>query len=889
MAQGGKVGFLLGRELVAPWQRLMMLLAAVVALLTAAATATDIFDAAAPASEPVLDPVPLYEAYNQLHALSQQLQVGQIDSPTVVVVGRQTDGKSALIEALMGFQFNHVGGGTKTRRPIALQMQYHPDREQPSCFLHTVDGERALSLEELQAHIERENQRLERLGQFAAEEIVARIEYKYCPNLSIVDTPGLLSTAAEAAEGAGVSSQAHDVEGLVLSKISSSEALILCIEETNNWDVAATRAFVCRADPGLTRTVVVSSKLDTKFAQFGSAGELRNFLSATPLHHRHPELLGGPFFTSVPAGRVGSTAGHHFSTHRGFLNALNQQEAADVQYIQAVLPGHVVKGSDGASAIGVSRLKTHLEARLRDRYLASLVNVVPQLQQTDAGLVEELTSVEAALHDLDAFHAQAAIKESVGLFVRRFELAVHGVASAEARVLGQSLDAEVAGSGVCFDAKQPGVKGSGLTVKAATAAPAGSGVRSAGSQHEQALPGLTVVSQGSAGAKQGPQSPHKTEAGQPVAAGTVPDGPTVDGEARLFGGAQYYRLMAAFRMAVATLPPVVLDDEDITNAMGLAVDDIYVGRSASALALRRSLDQFKPLLAALFDRLRYVLTRMLLFVAPVFTRDEASSHPSSHAFAPLFMRDEARQEPSQGETPSHPHGFTPLPSRPAPPGAEGMGARISAAIPTATSAGVTSADTGMDSAFSRTRSVPSSKSKYTPSTLTALVGPEKLWATLSEAFHEHLSESVARCHAECIDALGAPGILALMGLPPPHVPNRRVQAPGGMGGLWGLGNGPQGGRGPGGLRVVGGRRSATSAARKAKDGGGGSSSSGSSSSSSGGSGGSGSSSSSSTWAAAEGELGGESIEAFIAYTVLAWRQTAVEVVGRKVHASLLLH
>jgi hypothetical protein len=31
-----------------------------------------------------------------------------------------------LIEALMGFQFNQVGGGTKTRRPMALRMQYNP-------------------------------------------------------------------------------------------------------------------------------------------------------------------------------------------------------------------------------------------------------------------------------------------------------------------------------------------------------------------------------------------------------------------------------------------------------------------------------------------------------------------------------------------------------------------------------------------------------------------------------------------------------------------------------------------------------------------------------------------------------------------------------------------
>ena len=51
----------------------------------------------------------------------------------------------------MGFQFNHVGGGTKTRRPITLHMKYNSACVQPNCFLVTEDyGEQELTLEELQ-------------------------------------------------------------------------------------------------------------------------------------------------------------------------------------------------------------------------------------------------------------------------------------------------------------------------------------------------------------------------------------------------------------------------------------------------------------------------------------------------------------------------------------------------------------------------------------------------------------------------------------------------------------------------------------------------------------------------------------------------------------------
>lgn len=76
----------------------------------------------------------LYEAYNELHGLAQEFDT-PFEAPAVLVVGHQTDGKSALVEALMGFQFNHVGGGTKTRRPITLHMKYDPLGELPRCRL----------------------------------------------------------------------------------------------------------------------------------------------------------------------------------------------------------------------------------------------------------------------------------------------------------------------------------------------------------------------------------------------------------------------------------------------------------------------------------------------------------------------------------------------------------------------------------------------------------------------------------------------------------------------------------------------------------------------------------------------------------------------------------
>ena len=90
----------------------------------------------------------------------------------------------------MGFQFNHVGGGTKTRRPVSIEMVYEAHAEDPICSLGTESGFQEKPLEDLKKFIESENVRLGDEGRFDATDIMVRIQYKHCPNLTIIDTPG---------------------------------------------------------------------------------------------------------------------------------------------------------------------------------------------------------------------------------------------------------------------------------------------------------------------------------------------------------------------------------------------------------------------------------------------------------------------------------------------------------------------------------------------------------------------------------------------------------------------------------------------------------------------------------------------------------------------------
>jgi hypothetical protein len=103
--------------------------------------------------------------------------------------------------------------------------------------------------------------------------------------------------------------------------------IILCVEDTTDWKHATTRNVVMQADPQLTRTVLVTTKLDTKLPQFSEAVDLEDFLKAPIVREMFQQMLGGPFFTSVPSGRVGISK--DFDTNDAFVRALQETERDD--------------------------------------------------------------------------------------------------------------------------------------------------------------------------------------------------------------------------------------------------------------------------------------------------------------------------------------------------------------------------------------------------------------------------------------------------------------------------------------------------------------------------------------------------------------------------------
>ncbi|PUZ63167.1 hypothetical protein GQ55_3G046200 [Panicum hallii var. hallii] len=497
----------------------------------------------------------LYEAYNELQALAAELG-GAAGVPAVVVVGHQTDGKSALVEALMGFQFNHVGGGTKTRRPVALHLRFNPRCDAPQCRLLAGPGDededagvagRPMPLADIQAYIEAENMRLENDPcQFSDKEIIVKVEYKHCPNLTIIDTPGLI-LPAPGRKNRVLQSQASAVESLVRAKIQHKETIILCLEDCSDWSNATTRRVVMQVDPDLARTVIVSTKLDTKIPQFARPSDVEVFLHP-PTCVLDVSLLGdSPFFTSVPSGRVGSCHEAVFRSNEEFKKAISSRESEDITSIEDKLGRSLT--TEEKERIGVGNLRLFLEELLRKRYIESVPLIIPLLEKEHRNATRKLREISQEISDLD----EAKLKEKAQLFhdsfLTKLSLLLKGMVVAPPDKFGETLINER-------------INGGTFT----------------GSENFQ-LPNKMMPNAGM----------------------------------RLYGGAQYHRAMAEFRLVVGSIKCPPITREEIVNACG--VEDIHDGtnysRTACVIAVAKARDTFEPFLHQLGFRLLYILKRLI--------------------------------------------------------------------------------------------------------------------------------------------------------------------------------------------------------------------------------------------------------------------------------------
>lgn len=472
----------------------------------------------------------------------------------------------------MGFQFNQVGGGTKTRRPIALRLQYRAGLTEPRWYLTAEDGvERSVNLAELQNYIERENKRLERdqLHNFDPREINVRMEYQHCPNMILIDTPGLIAapsvvgvdeSSSSRSQQLALEQAAKEAERLVIEKLQCPDYIILCVEDTSDWKHGATREVVQKADPDLSRTVIVNTKLDTKLPQFGTAGDAADFVQASILDRLAPHKLGGPFFTSVPSGRVGrstyDTEDFSYDSDADFVRACAMAESNDSSEIERRI--RRIGNVDVKSRVGLSTLRKFLEEQVDVCYRRNVQKILPMLHADHQDAEQRLKACEYELQALSPETLKAGADTFCDNFCKCLRKAIQGSITAPVRLFGETLQQEYTAVG-SFHA----IKGSPMAVSVRT------------------WDKLLESEVGNTG--------H-----------------------RLYGGSQYHRALREFHLATSCLRMPVISEDEIANAAGLgeAHDGVNFLHASCVIAVEKARQSFDPVLDMLEARMVHIMDRL---------------------------------------------------------------------------------------------------------------------------------------------------------------------------------------------------------------------------------------------------------------------------------------
>jgi GTP-binding protein EngB required for normal cell division len=375
----------------------------------------------------------LYRLFNDLQGIAKDLNI-IFDYPEIVVVGMQSDGKSSFIEGLLGFQFNIVESNIGTRRPLIIQMLNNPSKEQPSCRFRKeypspegdpFEDHETLIHELVDEIIKRTNDRAG-IGNDKVSDIpiILRVEYCYCANLTIYDTPGFRLGGDEKLK--------NDITKMVMKLIEPKNRIIVCLEQsTVEWANTVSRPIVRKVDPEFQRTILINTKFDNR------CKELRTKQAAdTYLNGENLPLNTKPFFVSMPVRRnLDSTR---------FKDAIRESIVDDYEKLLEVnfdekrfLP-----------QLGLFKVKSYLEKLLNERYQQSLAPTLRSLEDLCKKTEIEKDQIKNQLQQHDIEQLKNAANCYIQSFVNQIDNLLGGSIAGEPDKTGENLEEEKLNSGL---------------------------------------------------------------------------------------------------------------------------------------------------------------------------------------------------------------------------------------------------------------------------------------------------------------------------------------------------------------------------------------------------------------------------------------------------------
>nr|XP_043630910.1 dynamin-related protein 5A-like [Erigeron canadensis] len=380
-----------------------------------------------------------FEAYNRLQAAA--VAFGEkLPIPEIVVIGGQSDGKSSLLEALLGFRFNVREVEMGTRRPLILQMVHDPTALHPKCRFQEEDSEEYGNSMMLASEIadtikSRTDAMLKKTKTAVSSKPIAmRAEYAHCPNLTIIDTPGFVLKAKKGEP----ESTPEEILSMVKSLASPPHRILVFLQQSSvEWCSSLWLDSIREIDPTLRRTIIVVSKFDNRLKEFTDRWEVDSYLSASGYLGENTR----PFFVALPKDKT-------IVSNDEFRRQIAQVDVDILHHLQKSVKG----GFDEEkyrSQIGFSCLRDYLESELQKRYKEAAPATLALLEQRCSEVTSELNSMDSKIQATsDVAHLRRSSMLFASAICNHLGALIDGAADPDPEQWGRTTEQERSDSGL---------------------------------------------------------------------------------------------------------------------------------------------------------------------------------------------------------------------------------------------------------------------------------------------------------------------------------------------------------------------------------------------------------------------------------------------------------
>lgn len=396
------------------------------------------------------------------------------------------------------------------------------------------------------------------------------MRFAHCANLTIIDTPGFRI--------GGDAKLSGDIDRMVVQTIRPSHRIIVCLEQSSvEWANSMSRPLVQRVDPELKRTILVISKMDNRLKEFHEGSEAREYFASL-----NEYLPAGPekppvFFVSLPTRRDFDEAEYKEALRKAYLTDFKKLVQLGLNKDEAVM-----------NTIGIVRTKKYLELTLTAAYKKNLRPTLRLLSESAArtALRIETLSNELNMKEPPIESLRDRAVAYVELFSNMLVRLLNGSIQGDPDKWGQTLEEEQE----AWRQEESALTIAGFTSMTRGFPPAGSD-QAAGASGRGSAPGAA----GSAAAEDVP----------PV----VPNA-----DLKIYGGAQYFRVVEEFSLLVQSLGASFSDQvsaSQVASALGFSAPSAFnLEKAACDIVQCRAGQALKPLLEIMIARIAYIVKRL---------------------------------------------------------------------------------------------------------------------------------------------------------------------------------------------------------------------------------------------------------------------------------------